>query len=75
MTGAKPIFVDVNEQTFVIDLLRVKGSVTPKTKAVIGVHLFSQSFDVPGIRLRYSSDVSFDIVCCWCSMKFIHPTT
>ena len=50
MTGAKPIFVDVNEQTFGIDTAQVEGSITPKTKAVIGVHLFGQPFDVPGIQ-------------------------
>ena len=50
MTGAKPIFVDVNEQTFGIDPSQVEASITPKTKAVIGVHLFGQPFDVPGIR-------------------------
>jgi perosamine synthetase len=50
MTGAKPIFVDVNEQTFGIDPAQVEGSVTQKTKAVIGVHLFGQPFDVPGIQ-------------------------
>ena len=50
MTGAKPVFVDVNEQTFGIDPAQVEGSITPKTKAVIGVHLFGQPFDVPGIQ-------------------------
>jgi perosamine synthetase len=50
MTGAKPIFVDVNEQTFNIDPAQVEGSITQKTKAVIGVHLFGQPFDVPGIQ-------------------------
>jgi perosamine synthetase len=50
MTGAKPIFVDVNEQTFGIDPAQVEGSVTPKTKAVIGVHLFGQPFDISGIQ-------------------------
>ena len=50
MTGAKPVFVDVNEQTFGIDPAQVEDSVTPKTKAVIGVHLFGQPFDVPGVQ-------------------------
>jgi perosamine synthetase len=49
MTGAKPIFVDVNEQTFEIDPVQAEAGVTPKTKAIIGVHLFGQPFDVPGI--------------------------
>ena len=50
MTGAKPVFVDVNEQTFGIDPAQVEDSVTPKTRAVIGVHLFGQPFDIPGIQ-------------------------
>ena len=50
MTGAKPIFVDVDEQKFGIDPAKVQENVTPKTKAVIGVHLFGQPFDIPGIK-------------------------
>jgi perosamine synthetase len=50
MTGAKPIFVDVNEQTFGIDPAKAEENVTPKTKAVIGVHLFGQPFDIQGIK-------------------------
>jgi perosamine synthetase len=50
MTGAKPIFVDVNEQTFNIDPVQVENQINPHTKAVIGVHLFGQPFDVPGIQ-------------------------
>ena len=50
MTGAKPVFVDVNQQTFNIDPLKVEDCITPKTRAVIGVHLFGQPFDVQGIQ-------------------------
>jgi perosamine synthetase len=50
MTGAKPVFVDVCEETFNIDPLKVENCITSKTKAVIGVHLFGQPFDVPGIQ-------------------------
>jgi perosamine synthetase len=50
MTGAKPVFADVNEQTFTIDPLKVEDCITPKTRAVIGVHLFGQPFDVGGIQ-------------------------
>jgi perosamine synthetase len=50
MTGAKPVFVDVNEQTFGIDPVQVESNITQKTKAVIGVHLFGQPFDVPAIQ-------------------------
>ncbi|MDD1701057.1 MAG: DegT/DnrJ/EryC1/StrS family aminotransferase, partial [Methanoregula sp.] len=50
MTGAKPIFVDVDEQTFGIDPVKVEENVTSKTKAVIAVHLFGQPFDIQGIK-------------------------
>jgi perosamine synthetase len=50
MTGAKPVFVDVHEETFNIDPQKVEDYITSKTKAVIGVHLFGQPFDVPGIQ-------------------------
>jgi perosamine synthetase len=49
MCGAKPVFADVDEQTFTIRPDLVKERITPKTKAVIGVHLFGQPFDVDPI--------------------------
>ena len=49
MCGAKPVFADVDEQTFTIRPDQVKERITPKTKAVIGVHLFGQPFDVDPI--------------------------
>lgn len=42
----KPVFVDVDEHTFCIDIQQVKAAVTPKTKAIIPVHLFGQSTDM-----------------------------
>ena len=50
MTGAKPVFADVNERTFNIDPEKVEGCITSKTRAIIGVHLFGQPFDVKGIQ-------------------------
>ncbi len=50
MTGAKPVFADVNEQTFNIDPQKVEGLYYIKDRAVIGVHLFGQPFDVQGIQ-------------------------
>jgi len=46
MCGATPVFVDVDPETFTIDPTSVNEAVTQKTKAVIGVHLFGQPFDV-----------------------------
>jgi dTDP-4-amino-4,6-dideoxygalactose transaminase len=50
MTGAKPVFADVHEQTFTIDPPKIEQCITSKTRAVIGVHLFGQPFDVQGIQ-------------------------
>ncbi|MGB8308392.1 MAG: DegT/DnrJ/EryC1/StrS family aminotransferase [Methanoregula sp.] len=50
MCGAKPVFADVDEQTFNIRPDQVNERRTSKTKAVIGVHLFGQPFDVDSIQ-------------------------
>ena len=50
MCGAKPVFADVDEQTFNIRPEQVSERITPKTKAVIGVHLFGQPFDVGPVQ-------------------------
>ena len=40
MCGAKPVFVDIEEQNYNIDPSKVEDKITDKTKAVIGVNLF-----------------------------------
>jgi dTDP-4-amino-4,6-dideoxygalactose transaminase len=44
--GAKPIFVDIDPQTFNLDLNQVAAAITDKTKAIIPVHLFGQPVDM-----------------------------
>ena len=50
MCGAKPVFADVDENTFTISPEQVAERITPKTKAVLGVHLFGQPFDVRAVQ-------------------------
>lgn len=50
MCGATPVFCDVDEQTFNIVPARIEERITPRTKAVIGVHLFGQPFDVTAVQ-------------------------
>ena len=40
MTGATPVFVDINARSFNLDLSQVESKITGKTKAVLPVHLF-----------------------------------
>jgi dTDP-4-amino-4,6-dideoxygalactose transaminase len=42
MTGATPVFVDIDPQTYVMDVTKVESLITPKTKAIIPVHLYGQ---------------------------------
>jgi dTDP-4-amino-4,6-dideoxygalactose transaminase len=42
----KPVFVDVDKDTFCIDIGQTKASITKRTKAIIPVHLFGQSADM-----------------------------
>jgi dTDP-4-amino-4,6-dideoxygalactose transaminase len=44
--GAKPIFVDIDPQTFNLDLDAVEAQITPQTRAIIPVHLFGQPVDM-----------------------------
>jgi len=42
MVGATPVFVDVEEESFNLDLSQVEAAITEKTKAIIPVHLFGR---------------------------------
>ncbi|AFY36869.1 Glutamine--scyllo-inositol transaminase [[Leptolyngbya] sp. PCC 7376] len=46
MMGATPVFVDITADSFNLDLDQVKAAITPKTKAVIPVHLFGRPVDM-----------------------------
>jgi dTDP-4-amino-4,6-dideoxygalactose transaminase len=48
--GAKPVFVDIDEHTFNIDASAVEKSITPRTKAIMPVHLFGLSADMNKIQ-------------------------
>ena len=42
MCGARPVFVDIDPRTFNLDLNQVEAAITPRTKAIVPVHLFGQ---------------------------------
>src|SRR6266513_3705976 len=47
--GARPVFVDIDESTYTMDLAELEKAVTSKTKAVIPVHLYGQPADMDPI--------------------------
>ncbi|HQR39291.1 MAG TPA: DegT/DnrJ/EryC1/StrS family aminotransferase [Blastocatellia bacterium] len=48
--GAKPVFVDIEPETFNIDPARIESVVTWRTKALCPVHLYGQTADMDAIR-------------------------
>ena len=47
--GALPVFVDINPRTFNIDSEKIEAALTPRTKAIIPVHLFGQMCEMDPI--------------------------
>jgi len=49
-TGANPVFVDIDEETFNIDPREVEKAITPKTKAIMPVHLYGYVCDMDALQ-------------------------
>ena len=49
-TGARPVFVDIEPDTGLIDARRVEAAVTPRTRAVLPVHLYGALADMKALR-------------------------
>lgn len=47
--GATPVFVDIDPNTWNIDIAAAEKAITPKTKAIIGVHLYGQPCNIDGL--------------------------
>ncbi len=47
--GAKPVFVDIDPNTFNLDPDRLAAAITPRTRAIVPVHLFGQPMDMTAI--------------------------
>ncbi len=49
-TGARPVFVDIDPTTFNLDPALIEAAITPRTKAILPVHLFGLMADMDAIQ-------------------------
>lgn len=50
-TGAKPVFVDADKDTWNIDVTKIEEKITPQTKAIMPVHIFGKMCDMDAIKI------------------------
>jgi dTDP-4-amino-4,6-dideoxygalactose transaminase len=48
-TGAKPVLVDIEPRTFTIDAAKIEAAITPRSRAIVPVHLYGQPADMDPI--------------------------
>src|SRR5215216_566194 len=49
MAGARPVFADIDPDRLTIDPAKTESAVTPRTKAIMPVHIYGQAADMPAL--------------------------
>src|SRR5437868_1199830 len=44
--GARPVFVDIRDDDFLMDVSQIEAAITPRTRAIVPVHLYGQCVDL-----------------------------
>ena len=58
LAGARPVFVDVCPDTYLMDTQQIEAKITPKTKAILPVHLYGQCVDMdPVLEIAKKHDL------------------
>jgi dTDP-4-amino-4,6-dideoxygalactose transaminase len=60
-SGAKPVFVDIKQDSYNIDVVKIRKVITKNTKAIIPVHLYGQPANMPEI-LKIALDYNLKII-------------
>lgn len=50
ISGGRPVFVDIDPNTYLIDPSKIEAAITPRTRAIIPVHLYGRVCDMDAIR-------------------------
>ncbi len=50
LAGAKPVFIDIEPRTYTMDPAKIEKAITPRTKAIIPVHLYGHPAEIDTIR-------------------------
>ena len=61
--GARPVFVDIDPRDFNLNPRKLAAAITPRTKAIIPVHLYGQAADMDAIRAA-AGDIPLVEDCC-----------
>ncbi len=71
LCGATPVFVDCHPDSYNIDPEKIVAAITPKTKAIVAVHLYGQPADMDGIKEKVKSKKFKETV----NGVFVHTVT
>lgn len=71
MTGARPVFADIDLKTYTIEVEDMRRKITPRTRAIIPVHLYGNACDVQGLQ-QVAAD--HDLLLIWDAAQ-AHGTT
>lgn len=66
--GCKPVYVDIDGETFNIDPVKIEAAITPQTSAILATHVFGNPCDIDAIQEiadRYSLKVIYDAAHCF----------
>lgn len=73
LVGAVPVFVDIDPQTYTLDVACVEAAITPRTKAIVPVHLYGHPTDMqPLLQLAANHDLAIIEDACQAHGASIH---